>query len=722
VTRAERLRLWSGVGGAAIAAGALSLLLTLWTHENTNVKVNATLVLLIGWSFTAVGLMVWQRRPENRTGALLVVVAFAWFLGSWGIANNAALFTFGQVCGSLLLATAAHLLLAYPSGRLQPGFERRVVVSGYTLAILANVTLLLFDPHPSCDGTCPTNVLFISRSGATESALNVIWDVGGAALLGAVTVGLLRHWHASTPAAKRGLRLILPAGAASLILVSVSFALDAIAHSVGQALATFGLLVFGTLPFLMLADLLRTRLARGGVADLVLRIPETASITDTQAALQRALGDPRLQLAVWLPDRKSYVDCDGRPYSVPADGSSRVATMIESEQGGRLAVIVHDPSLLEQPDLLASVVAAAQLALDRNRLQTELRANIAELERERDFVRDVVNASPALFCVLELDGRIVRFNQAVVRATGIVDDERVRGRQLADVFVAVRDRNAVSARILAGDPGPHEHVWCSHGGGEVVVEWSLTPIEMAQGEPGLLLTGLDVSERARHETELRSSRMRLVEAADAERRRLERNLHDGAQQRLVSLSLALRLAQSTLLTDPARADTILSDAAGELALALQELRELARGIHPAMLTERGLQAALESLVERSPVPVELDVDPGERLAEPVEAAAFYVASEALANVAKYAHANAVTIAVKRDEGSVAIEIADDGIGGADPVRGSGLRGLVDRVEALGGTLHVASLPGKGTLVQAVLPLTVRAAPPEVVSPPQAAPR
>jgi signal transduction histidine kinase len=197
--------------------------------------------------------------------------------------------------------------------------------------------------------------------------------------------------------------------------------------------------------------------------------------------------------------------------------------------------------------------------------------------------------------------------------------------------------------------------------------------------------------------------MRLVEAAGAERRRLERNLHDGAQQRLVSLSLALRLAQNKLDTDPVRADAILSDASAELALALQELRELARGIHPAMLTDRGLYAALESLAERSPVPVRLDADSRERLAEPVEAAAFYVASEALTNVAKYAHANEVAVAVTRDDGRVTITIADDGVGGADPLLGSGLRGLVDRVEALGGTLRVTSPPGEGTVVEAELP-------------------
>jgi PAS domain S-box-containing protein len=722
VTRADRLRLWLGAGGASLAAGVLALFLILGTHQNTNDTANAVLVLLIGWSFALIGLIVWNRRPDNWTGRLLIAVAVAWFAGSWGVANDATLYTIGQISGSLVLATAVHLLLAYPSGRLQEGFERRVCVAGYALAVVANMILLFFDRHPHCDGSCPTSLLFVSQSSTAESVLNAIVDVLAAVVLAAVAIVLVRHWRAATPAARRGLRLILPTGGASLVLVSLSFAADPISHAAGQAFVSFGLLVFGLLPFLILIDLLRTRLARGGVADLLLRIPDTATVTDTEEALQRALGDPRLQLAVWLSDRKTYVDSDGHPYTVPVDESSRVATMIESEQGGRLAVIVHDPSLLEQPALLTSVVAAARLALDRDRLQNELRANIAELERERDFVRDVVNASPAFFCVLELDGRIVRFNQAVVRATGIVDDERVRGRPLADVLVTAPDRVAVSELIAAGDHGPHEHRWCSHGGDEVVVEWSLTEIKTARGEPALLLTGLDVSERARHEAELRSSRMRLVEAGDAERRRLERNLHDGAQQRLVSLSLALRLAQSKLAADPARADTILSDASGELALALQELRELARGIHPAMLTERGLRAALESLAERSPIPVEIDVDPGERLAEPVEAAAFYVASEALANVAKYAHANGVTISVKRGDGLVAIAVSDDGIGGADPVRGSGLRGLVDRVEALGGTLEVMSLPGQGTVVRAVLPLAVRATPVEPASPPRAASR
>ena len=210
------------------------------------------------------------------------------------------------------------------------------------------------------------------------------------------------------------------------------------------------------------------------------------------------------------------------------------------------------------------------------------------------------------------------------------------------------------------------------------------------------------NEEAREQ--LAASRARIVEAGDAERRRLERNLHDGAQQRLVSLSLSLRLAQARLKSDPAGATELLGAAGAELALALEELRELARGIHPAVLTDRGLGPALESLTDRAPLPVELLSVPEERLPGPVEAAAFYVVAEALTNVAKYADATSVSVSVSRENGRAVVEVADDGKGGADPTRGSGLRGLVDRVEALEGRLAVESPPGAGTRVRAEIPL------------------
>jgi signal transduction histidine kinase len=212
--------------------------------------------------------------------------------------------------------------------------------------------------------------------------------------------------------------------------------------------------------------------------------------------------------------------------------------------------------------------------------------------------------------------------------------------------------------------------------------------------------------------ELRASRARIVRAADESRQQLERNLHDGAQQRLVSLSLGLRLVESKLTTDPERARELLASAREELALALQELRELARGIHPAILTNRGLVPALEALAERSPVPVELQLALDERLPEPVEAAIFYVVSESLTNIAKYAHATEALVRVADGDGRAVVGVVDDGVGGADPDRGSGLRGLADRIAALDGLFEIESSAGRGTTVRATLP--VRQAAPQAV--------
>jgi signal transduction histidine kinase len=217
------------------------------------------------------------------------------------------------------------------------------------------------------------------------------------------------------------------------------------------------------------------------------------------------------------------------------------------------------------------------------------------------------------------------------------------------------------------------------------------------------LVGLAVAS-AHARDELSASRLRIVEASDAERRRIERNLHDGAQQRLVALSVGLRLAQAKLKCAPDEAGELLADASEELVEALTELRELAQGIHPALLTERGLEAALDVLAARAPLPVALDVMLPERLPEPVEAAAYYVASEALANVVKHASARSAVVRAERIDGRAVVEVVDDGIGGADLDRGSGLYGLRDRVETLDGRLRVESELGGGTRVRAELPV------------------
>ena len=202
---------------------------------------------------------------------------------------------------------------------------------------------------------------------------------------------------------------------------------------------------------------------------------------------------------------------------------------------------------------------------------------------------------------------------------------------------------------------------------------------------------------------LAASRVRIVAAADTERRRLERNLHDGAQQRLVSLAVQLRIIKANLQRDPESAETLLAEAGSELDQALDELRELARGIHPAMLAERGLAVALQVLGERAPVPVEITRIPDGRLPEPIEAAIYYVVAEAITNIAKYAQATKATVAIERWSGIATVVVSDDGIGGAEPGPGSGLVGLADRVEALGGRLHIDSPPGRGTQLSAEIP-------------------
>jgi len=204
-------------------------------------------------------------------------------------------------------------------------------------------------------------------------------------------------------------------------------------------------------------------------------------------------------------------------------------------------------------------------------------------------------------------------------------------------------------------------------------------------------------------TKLAASRVRIVQAGDTERRRLERNLHDGAQQRLVSLALKLRLIKANLRKDPESTEALLAEADSELDHALEELRELARGIHPAVLTDRGLEAALATLVGRAPIPVELTRLPEDRLPDSVEAAIYYLVAEAITNVAKYAQATSASVAIERSNGFATVVVRDDGIGGAEPAPGSGLVGLADRVEALGGRLQIESPPGRGTQLTAEIP-------------------
>jgi signal transduction histidine kinase len=268
--------------------------------------------------------------------------------------------------------------------------------------------------------------------------------------------------------------------------------------------------------------------------------------------------------------------------------------------------------------------------------------------------------------------------------------------------LAVRIREAGIASSVAAPIKLTGRLW-----GAVVASsgkpWSFPP-ETEERVAGFAELVADALANADAREQLAASRARIVAAGDAERQRLERNLHDGAQQRLLSLALVLREAESMLDKDAFEARELMALAREELVRALDELRTLARGIHPAILSHRGLGAALEALVARAPTGVRITALPLERLPEPVEVAAYYVVAEALANIAKHANASRATVSVVRHPEHARVVVADDGVGGAAIATGSGLRGLADRVEALGGRLEIDSPPGAGTRLVGEIPI------------------
>jgi PAS domain S-box-containing protein len=317
----------------------------------------------------------------------------------------------------------------------------------------------------------------------------------------------------------------------------------------------------------------------------------------------------------------------------------------------------------------------------------------------------------ALDCVVTMDheGRVLDFNPAAEQTFGYRAQDAV-GREMAELIVPpeLRERHRRGlARYLATEEPVLldrrlEITGMRADGTTFPVELTITRIDV----PGpCTFTGYlrDITDRKAAEAALRASRVRIVEAADAARRRLERDLHDGAQQRLVELALDLRMARAQLHDEPARAQEFLDAALADLAEATRELRELARGIHPAALTEGGLRPALEALVARSTLPARLAAVADARFAAPVEATAYFAVAEGLTNAARHAAARRVEVEATRVDGYLRVEVRDDGCGGADPTGGSGLRGLADRVAALDGALEVISPPGGGTVLRVQIP-------------------
>jgi signal transduction histidine kinase len=506
-------------------------------------------LLILWWLLTAVGDDVGVVWPGSRVAvtALLLVLA-------------------------LQAPAYAHMALAYPSGYVRDRLERIFVVVAYTVSLLWELPPALF--ANACRSCTPhaSSLLFTGHTFDLAPVGRVFWSlfIG----LGVAFIALVLRRLRQAPRGAR--RTLLPLAAAG-VFASAQLIVQRVAWLTGsdQAQATLDWLARANLmivPLAMAIGVTTIRRHRGLVGDLVVELG-SAGPREIRSALARGVGDPSLELALWLPEREQFVNEHGAAVSIRVDTPERAVTLI-GPPDRPLAALVHDASLAGQRPLLEAAGSAARLALENARLHAELRAQLGEL---------------------------------------------------------------------------------------------------------------------------RASRARIVASAESERRRLERDLHDGAQQRLLALGLALQL-----LDDNSSDRELLSEARTELQAALRELRELARGIHPSILTDNGLPAAIGSLIDRAPIPITAEVADG-RYPQPVESAIYFVASEALANIAKHAQARSATVTVASRHGQLVVEIADDGRGGADPVSGGGLEGLADRVGALDGQLTIHSVPGAGTTIRAEIP-------------------
>jgi signal transduction histidine kinase len=557
---------------AGIAAVACSVALALTSDHIVDPELQAVLYNWMTLPFVLGGVIAWSRRPDSRFGPLMIATGFSLFISNLQWSSASLPYTVGLAFDLLPLALLLHVFLAYPSGRLEQRIERAVIGCAYAAAVGLQLAKMVLGAGG------PDNALAL----VTESSLTTtVQDVQLVAMIGLAlaAVGLLvaRRLRSGRPF-RRAAALLVDSFAVALVMVALLLLAGLLEWPAFETIRRVTFVTIGLAPVAFLIGLLGARLARSDLGDLFVELRADPAPTDLEDALGRALRDPSLRLAYWLPQFGSWADLEGKPVELPGENGGREMTVISSN-GDEMAALVHDSALREEREMLEAVTAAAGIALENGRLQAELKARLDELN---------------------------------------------------------------------------------------------------------------------------GSRGRVLEAGRKERQRLERNLHDGAQQRLIALSLDLGRLEERLDADPG-ARARLREARREISHSLDELRDVARGLHPAVLSGHGLAVALESLAAQTSVPVRLTVDLEERCPEPVEVAAYYVVSESLANVGKHARASSATVDVCRVDGQVVVEIVDDGVGGADTERGSGLRGLADRVEALGGRLRVWTPRGEGTRVRAEIP-------------------
>ncbi|HEV2371221.1 MAG TPA: sensor histidine kinase [Streptosporangiaceae bacterium] len=558
-------------GGAAAVVGVLASVHTYRALDPWWVWVP---VQVVGPSFTAAGVTARLRRPDHGIGWLMIAVGIASCAVDLRWSTQPALFAIGFSLFYLGPVIFTHLVLALPAGRLTTRPERLVTVGLYLDVLVTQpMRYLIEHPRPPQSWTSPDR---------TPSPWATAASVAGLALTLTAIWLVVSRWRAAGRPARRTHALTWVTGAVVGVIVTGSTSVSVL--DAGPAvLRPFQLVYAFALiftPFAVLAGVLRVRMARMRVADLVIQLDESPEPRALCSALADALGDPTLQVCFRLPGTSDYVDADGRPLLLPASGpagtpatAGRAVTPV-ARHGELLAALIHDPDLVGQRPLVDAVVAAACLALENGRLHAVQRTQLEEV---------------------------------------------------------------------------------------------------------------------------RASRARIVAAADMERQRIQRDLHDGVQNKL--LTAAMLVGQAVLGT-PGHA--LLEQAGTQLREALSDLRELTDGIHPPSLAGQGLAAVVENLAERAPIPVRFQV-PTRRWPDDAERAAYFVINEALANVYKHAAATYAAVMVSMSGDHLFVDITDDGRGGANPGRGTGLRGLEDRVAALGGTLQITSSPGLGTQIKAELP-------------------
>jgi signal transduction histidine kinase len=569
----------SVVAGAGVLAGVGAVWLAAHQPAGRPTEPGPVLTLLVGVSLLGCGLASWRARPENRVGPTMLFTGFAWFTVQLIEASPPWLNTIGLAVQSVWIIGLVYLLLSFPSGRLPGRLDRWLVAIGVFAAFGFQLVAMLYGNKAGlrCPG-CSNNLLQVVDDNHKAQGWLGLQRLIGAVLIVTVIALLAQRWLRAGAAQRHAVWPVLVAGCATLIALGWTVVFDLLGDPLGALPANVYFTLMATVPVAVLFVFVQRRLARGMVAGLVVELGGPSASVDLREALARALGDPSLQLAFWFPPEKHYVDGDGTAVKLPDQDSDRSSTFV-ARDGQPIAVLLHDPVLEHNAELVASVCAAASLTLENERLQAELRARLLELQ---------------------------------------------------------------------------------------------------------------------------ASRARLVQATDAERRRIERDLHDGTQQRLVSIAMSLGLLE-TRLPAQAAAAPLVRETREALTLALAELRELTHGINPPLLTERGLAAALDELCRRAALPTHLELTIERRLPDQVETAAYFMVSEALTNAAKHSHATEIRVFASYRGQRLTVEIGDDGIGSATPTGGSGLRGLADRIEALGGRFTISSPPGRGTTLRAEIP-------------------